>query len=110
MLPNKRHTQMRDNSGKLFSEELISRNGFNGMYSNLYHINPPSAVQEIGKCKKIELSNVLNTHRPHHLETKNIKIYKNENVYKLFKTNEISFLIGFNSTLLLEASYFNIFL
>ena len=43
------------------------------------------------------------------LETKNIKIYKNENVYKLFKTNEISFLIGFNSTLLLEASYFNIF-
>ena len=35
IVPSKRHTQMRDKSGMLYSEELISRNGFSGMYSNI---------------------------------------------------------------------------
>ena len=55
-VPNKRHTQFRDESGKLYSEELVSRNGFSGIYSNLYHINPPAAVQSIGDFRVIELS------------------------------------------------------
>lgn len=76
IIPNKRHTQMRDKSGILYSEELISRNGFSGMYSNLYHLNPPSAVQEIGEYKINKLSKVLGTHKPLHLETNKINFYE----------------------------------
>jgi len=72
ILPNKRHTQLRDESGKLYSEELISRNGFSGMYSNIYHLNPPSAVKAIGECRTIHLSNNFTNHRPHHIDTNRI--------------------------------------
>ena len=69
ILPNKRHTQLRDKLGDLYSEELISRNGFSGMYSNIYHLNPPSAVKAIGECRTIHLSNNFTNHRPHNLDT-----------------------------------------
>ena len=72
ILPNKRHTQLRDELGDLYSEELISRNGFSGMYSNIYHLNPPSAVKAIGECRTIHLSNNFTNHRPHHLDTNRI--------------------------------------
>ena len=76
IVPSKRHTQMRDKSGILYPEELISRNGFSGIYSNLYHRNPPSAIQEIGKCKKLKLSKIFDKHRPKHLETYKINYSK----------------------------------
>ena len=72
ILPSKRHTQLRDKSSKLYSEELISRNGFSGMYSNTYHLNPPSAVKKIDECRTIHLSNNFTNHRPHHLDTNRI--------------------------------------
>jgi len=78
-VPNKRHTQFRDESGKLYSEELVSRNGFSGIYSNLYHINPPAAVQSIGDFRAIELSKKNVNHQPHHLQTSKISHEKNLN-------------------------------
>ena len=58
-IPEKRHTQFKDANGNLFWEELISRQGFSHMYSNVYHINPPTAIKKIGAQIKNEIK--LNT-------------------------------------------------
>ena len=52
-LPNKRHIQFRDSSNNLFWEELVSREGFSYIYSNLYHKNPPTEVEIVGEIKPI---------------------------------------------------------
>ena len=41
-IPTKRHIQFRNNDNKLLWEELISREGFSNIYSNVYHKNPPT--------------------------------------------------------------------
>ena len=51
-IPEKRHTQFYDDSDKIYWEELISREGFNWIYSNVYHINPPTAVSKVGEFQK----------------------------------------------------------
>ena len=43
-VPEKRHTQFRSPSGKLYSEELVSTEGFSSDYSLLYHIHPPTQI------------------------------------------------------------------
>ncbi|MEM8940078.1 MAG: homogentisate 1,2-dioxygenase [Bacteroidota bacterium] len=48
-IPSKRHTQFRQPDGSLFTEELVSSRGFSGVYSNLYHIHPPTRVERVGK-------------------------------------------------------------
>ncbi len=48
-IPPKKHTQFRQPDGSLYTEELVSSRGFSGIYSNLYHINPPTKVKKIGK-------------------------------------------------------------
>lgn len=48
-IPPKRHTQFRQPDGSLYAEELVSSRGFSGIYSNLYHINPPTRVEKVGK-------------------------------------------------------------
>lgn len=47
-IPPKRHTQFRDEAGNLYAEELVSSRGFSGIYSNLYHIHPPTRVEKVG--------------------------------------------------------------
>lgn len=47
-IPHKRHTQFRQPDGSLYAEELVSSLGFSGVYSNLYHITPPTRVKSIG--------------------------------------------------------------
>ncbi|RED99573.1 homogentisate 1,2-dioxygenase [Marinoscillum furvescens] len=47
-IPPKRHTQFRQPDGSLYAEELVSSKGFSGIYSNLYHITPPTRVMAIG--------------------------------------------------------------
>lgn len=47
-IPHKRHTQFRQPDGSLYAEELVSSLGFSGVYSNLYHITPPTKVKRIG--------------------------------------------------------------
>ncbi len=48
-IPHKRHTQFRQPDGSLYKEELVSSKGFSGIYSNLYHINPPTRVLSIAE-------------------------------------------------------------
>lgn len=46
-IPPKRHTQFRQPDGSLYKEELVSSEGFSGIYSNLYHINAPTRIKEV---------------------------------------------------------------
>jgi homogentisate 1,2-dioxygenase len=43
-IPSKRHTQFRKPDGTLYSEELISTEGFSSLYSLVYHCHPPTLV------------------------------------------------------------------
>jgi homogentisate 1,2-dioxygenase len=46
-VPPKRHTQHRTPQGSLYFEELIGEEGFSSDSSLLYHVNIPSAVNEV---------------------------------------------------------------
>lgn len=46
-IPPKRHIQFRQENGKLYEEELVSSKGFSGVYSNLYHIYPPTRIKAV---------------------------------------------------------------
>ncbi|MGB0523704.1 MAG: homogentisate 1,2-dioxygenase [Flammeovirgaceae bacterium] len=48
-IPPKRHIQFRQPDGSLYEEHLVSSRGFSGIYSNMYHINPPTRVKEVRK-------------------------------------------------------------
>lgn len=48
-IPHKRHTQFRQPDGSLYAEELVSSKGFSGIYSNLYHVTPPTRIKAIGE-------------------------------------------------------------
>lgn len=43
-IPHKRHTQFRNEEGKLYSEQLFSTEGFSSNYSLLYHVHPPTQI------------------------------------------------------------------
>lgn len=47
--PSKRHTQFRKPDGSLYSEELVSTEGFSSIYSLVYHCHPPTLVKDIGQ-------------------------------------------------------------
>ncbi len=46
-IPPKRHTQFKKTDGNLYSEQHIGTLGFSGMYSNSYHVDPPTTVKKI---------------------------------------------------------------
>ena len=46
-IPPKRHIQFRQPDGSLYKEELVSSEGFSGIYSNLYHIYPPTRIKAV---------------------------------------------------------------
>jgi homogentisate 1,2-dioxygenase len=52
-IPHKRHTQFRQPDGSLYKEELVSSEGFSGIYSNLYHINPPTRIKAVERSSKV---------------------------------------------------------
>lgn len=68
-IPTKRHIQFKDENGNLYWEELISREGFSSIYSNVYHINPPTAIRLVGKFQPETLEIWRKEHRHHHLKT-----------------------------------------
>jgi len=68
-IPNKRHIQFKDASGNLYWEELVSREGFSHMYSNIYHVNPPTAITKIGTPIKNKIKLVSKLHKHYHLKT-----------------------------------------
>ncbi len=53
-IPAKRHTQFRKPNGELYAEELVSTEGFNSIYSLIYHCYPPTLVSHIGEPISIE--------------------------------------------------------
>ena len=71
-IPNKRHIQFRDDSENLYWEELISREGFSHVYSNVYHIHPPTTVDNVGDLNRIDLTSADQPHRHHHIRTANL--------------------------------------
>ena len=71
-IPEKRHIQFKDASGNLYWEELISREGFSHMYSNIYHVNPPTAITKIGAPIKNKIYLVSKLHKHYHLKTESI--------------------------------------
>lgn len=52
-IPGKRHTQFRKPDGSLYSEELVSTEGFSSLYSLVYHCYPPTLVKEIGEAYSV---------------------------------------------------------
>ncbi len=46
-IPPKRHTQFRKPDGSLYSEQLVSTEGFSDLYSVTYHSYPPTMVTKI---------------------------------------------------------------
>lgn len=46
-IPPKRHTQFRKHDGTLYSEQLVSTEGFSDLYSLTYHLYPPTMVKAI---------------------------------------------------------------
>ena len=68
-IPTKRHIQFNDGDGNLYWEELISREGFSSIYSNVYHIKPPTAIRAVGKFQPKSLEIWRKEHRHHHLKT-----------------------------------------
>ena len=67
-VPPKRHTVFKHNN-KLCYEEHVSRQGFSDIYTNLYHINMPTSVKQVGAFTKIDLKEFNLKHQAHHFET-----------------------------------------
>ena len=79
LTPAKRHTIFKYNN-KLCYEELVSREGFSSMYTNLYHLHMPTCVKRLDNYSKINMESVKNTHQPHHIKT--FDIIKNDDAIK----------------------------
>lgn len=54
-IPQKRHVQFRQPDGSLYKEQVIGTEGFTGISSILYHINPPTKVKAIKQIEDIGL-------------------------------------------------------
>jgi homogentisate 1,2-dioxygenase len=69
-IPKKRHTIFKNPKGGIFYEELVSREGFSYMYSNLYHLNMPTQIMKLGKFKKFEdrYASIKEDHKPCHFK------------------------------------------
>ena len=72
-IPPKRHIQFRNNKNEFLWEELISRVGFSGIYSNVYHKNPPTSIEAIGEIEYTKLVSSKDKHRHMHILTSGIK-------------------------------------
>ena len=68
-IPPKRHTQFRKPDGNLYYEELFGTIGFDGMYSNIYHVHRPTMVKAIKKqysvAPKVAKANNIQSYRFH---------------------------------------------
>ena len=67
-IPKKRHTIFKNPNGGIYFEELVSREGFSYTYSNLYHLNMPTQVKELGEFKSYseKYKYKKNDHKPYH--------------------------------------------
>jgi len=69
-IPPKRHIQHRSESGHLYYEEHVSREGFSDVYSNTYHIHIPTRVVRVPDFQELFIEpSADKRHRHRHLET-----------------------------------------
>ena len=70
-IPKKRHTVFKNPKGGIYYEELVSREGFSYMYSNLYHLNMPTQVMKLGEFEKFEdkYTYIKDDHKPYHFKS-----------------------------------------
>jgi homogentisate 1,2-dioxygenase len=69
-IPKTRHTQHRNEKGELYPEELVSCEGFFGVYFNMYHHRPPTRMAEVGEFQPVRyLTDDSQENRYRHLET-----------------------------------------
>ena len=68
-IPPKRHTQFRQADNSLYQEELVSSIGFSGIYSNLYHIYPPTRIKQVLESVPYGAEIVESPLRQTHLKT-----------------------------------------
>jgi homogentisate 1,2-dioxygenase len=66
-IPHKRHIQFRKPNGDLYYEQLFGTIGFDGMYSNMYHVHRPTQVKAIRRqysvAPKIAKANNIQSYR-----------------------------------------------
>ncbi|GAB2677674.1 homogentisate 1,2-dioxygenase [Saccharopolyspora gloriosae] len=70
-VPPKRHTQHRDDQGRLYYEELMGEEGFSSDSSLLYHRNLPSAIVDSGVWELPEQATTPN----HPLTPRHLKLH-----------------------------------
>lgn len=54
IIPEKRHVVHRQTNGALYQEELVGTQGFAGMSSLVYHLYPPTRVQQKDKAYSVQ--------------------------------------------------------
>ncbi len=52
-IPPKRHTIFKSEKGEFYYEQLFGTEGFDGMSSLLYHIQPPTQIKSVGAPKDV---------------------------------------------------------
>ncbi|MEM6845274.1 MAG: cupin domain-containing protein [Bacteroidota bacterium] len=73
-VPPKRHTQFRQPDGSLYYEEVIGAEGFSGISSIAYHINPPTSIDKVGQVTDFGIDYADEKNMQHrHLLGKNIQ-------------------------------------
>ena len=73
-IPKKRHTQHRSKDNLLYYEELISRGGFSSIYSNVYHLNMPTKILEVGDLESIKITDNKGKHKNRHFKTADLDL------------------------------------
>jgi len=68
-IPSKRHTAFTKEDGSIYYEELVSREGFSSIYSNLYHLQRPTKISKVGDLIKHKLVKAETKHRARHIIT-----------------------------------------
>jgi homogentisate 1,2-dioxygenase len=90
-IPAKRHVQFRKPDGKLYSEELVSTEGFSSIYSLVYHCHPPTLVKNIGEpydvAPKAAIKKNLQNRSFLTFKTEPVDDYLASKVYTLFNND-----------------------
>jgi homogentisate 1,2-dioxygenase len=68
-IPKKRHTVFKKEDGSLHFEELVSREGFSSVYSNMYHLRMPTQVKKVGAYTPAPRVAAEGAHRLVHVRT-----------------------------------------
>jgi len=63
--PQKRHVQYRKPNGELYSEELVSTEGFSNVLSLIYHAHPPTLVKNIEESIDVRPNYVVENNLRH---------------------------------------------